>query len=359
MRLKTIRVPEWPVLGWLAVCPAGSDEVTGYIGTASRRATSGSARRCGTGRTPTAASTRPTSCSAAGCGSGATGWCSSRRAARSTGCTPMRTDDALYVSNSLACLLSFVGGSLDLANPGYREIFDSVTEGHRALPAVHPDHGRAGAGDVLRQPGVGRRRGARGREAVRRRVTSGPTRSTAPSSTRRRGALTANARAVERRHPLGLTSTLSSGYDSSAVTVLAHQAGCTEAIGFDRGKRGADDSGAQARRGARPALPLDRQLAGAEGRRAVPRRGLRRRRRRVPQGGRGAHDRAARVLRALGRPHLGPRGPAPAHRLPAGGHLRDRRRRVPARRRVRPVRRCRSSAGASSARSCRSATTPS
>ena len=32
MRLKTIRVHEWPVLGWLAVCPASSDDVTAYIG---------------------------------------------------------------------------------------------------------------------------------------------------------------------------------------------------------------------------------------------------------------------------------------------------------------------------------------
>src|SRR3954452_22926694 len=32
MRLTTVRVPEWPVLAWLALCPPGSDEVTGYLG---------------------------------------------------------------------------------------------------------------------------------------------------------------------------------------------------------------------------------------------------------------------------------------------------------------------------------------
>lgn len=45
-------------------------------------------------------------------------------------------------------------------------------------------------------------------------------------------AVAANARAQERTIPLGLLSTLSSGYDSPACAVLAKRAGCTSAITF-------------------------------------------------------------------------------------------------------------------------------
>ena len=55
--------------------------------------------------------------------------------------------------------------------------------------------------------------------------------------------LSENARAKERTEPLGLISTLSSGYDSPTVTALVRGVGCRETFGFDRGRDGHDDSG--------------------------------------------------------------------------------------------------------------------
>ena len=244
MRLKTIRVHEWPVLGWLAVCPASSDEITGYIGD--------HVETCD-----------EWFCEAVWDGSYAVGGFDETDIVFGTGVrirsdrvvfvpsggpierlSSMRTDDALYVSNSLPCLLSFVGGSLDLAIPDYREMFDSVTKGighyQRYVPTTAGPV-RVTYFDNLVWDGAEAREDEKpfGERDI---GTYATYRAFLDASTR---ALTTNARAVERRHPFGLTSTLSSGYDSSAVTVLAHQAGCTEAIGFDRGKRGTDDSGAR------------------------------------------------------------------------------------------------------------------
>lgn len=46
-----------------------------------------------------------------------------------------------------------------------------------------------------------------------------------------------------RRHPYRWQGTLSSGYDSPTVTVLGVEAGCREAVTFDRSRRGEPDSG--------------------------------------------------------------------------------------------------------------------
>ena len=47
-----------------------------------------------------------------------------------------------------------------------------------------------------------------------------------------------------REHSQSILSTLSSGYDSSAVNALVRKAGCEVAISFDRAEGGQDDSGA-------------------------------------------------------------------------------------------------------------------
>ncbi|MGH8982366.1 MAG: hypothetical protein ACRDY6_00635 [Acidimicrobiia bacterium] len=54
-------------------------------------------------------------------------------------------------------------------------------------------------------------------------------------------ALVANARDARRAYHFELMSTLSTGYDSPAVSVLANNAGCTEVIGFDQSADGQPD----------------------------------------------------------------------------------------------------------------------
>ncbi len=51
------------------------------------------------------------------------------------------------------------------------------------------------------------------------------------------------ATSVEREYPYRLLSTLSSGYDSTTVAVLARRAGCREVVGFDGVRGGGDDNG--------------------------------------------------------------------------------------------------------------------
>ncbi len=54
-----------------------------------------------------------------------------------------------------------------------------------------------------------------------------------------------NARSTKRRFPLGLIGTLSTGYDSPTVTVLARHAGLSEVITFARSRQGLADSGVE------------------------------------------------------------------------------------------------------------------
>jgi hypothetical protein len=244
VHLRTIRVPEWPPLAWLAVCPPGSDELTGYVGDHVETSAEwfceavwdgpfldggfdetdvvfGSGVRIRDGRVVFVPSGGPID-----------------------RLHSIRTADGLFVSNSFPCLLSAVGGALDLANREYRAIFGSIVLGldgyEREIPTtVGPVRqtyfdNLVWDGTELREdekPFDGRDIGT---YAKYRAFLGGAVQ-----------ALAVNATTAERSHPLGLTSSLSSGYDSSAVTVLAHEAGCTEAIGFDRDKAGADDSGAR------------------------------------------------------------------------------------------------------------------
>lgn len=65
-----------------------------------------------------------------------------------------------------------------------------------------------------------------------------------------------------REHSL---STLSSGCDSSAVSVLATEVGCEEAISFDRAKGGKDDSGAAIAQASGLRIHLRRQAVKTQG----------------------------------------------------------------------------------------------
>ncbi|MEO7322705.1 MAG: hypothetical protein ABIW48_08490 [Burkholderiales bacterium] len=56
-------------------------------------------------------------------------------------------------------------------------------------------------------------------------------------------AVVANLSSIERRHPLRMMGTLSSGYDSTAVSALAKPEGLREVITFDRARGGDNDSG--------------------------------------------------------------------------------------------------------------------
>lgn len=140
----------------------------------------------------------------------------------------------IWVSNSLVCLLATLGGDVDPTDSEYGAFFLSIRRGidkyDRWLPTsigavqlTYFDNLRwvGGAVTVVAKPFGDR---------------------TFADFTSYRGFLAnsmarmlENARSEKRTHPLRPLGTLSSGYDSTMVTVLARQAGLEEVISFARG----------------------------------------------------------------------------------------------------------------------------
>lgn len=148
-----------------------------------------------------------------------------------------------HVSNSLPCLLSLAGGSLDLSCVRYgplgRSIIRGLDEYTRDMPTtVGPIRltyfdNLTWAGQTLcdaPKPDVQRDFSAF--EAYRAFLDESMER------------LSMNAAAQERARPFELLATLSSGYDSPTGAILARRVGCRQAFGFDRARGGHDDSGA-------------------------------------------------------------------------------------------------------------------
>jgi hypothetical protein len=148
----------------------------------------------------------------------------------------------VYVSNSLPCILSLARGSLDPSCVQYRQLARSIMRGlddyARDLPTtVGPIRltyfdNLAWDGQTLCEvPKPSVRRDLSTFEAYRTFLDKSMER------------VSANARSEERAQPFGLIATLSSGYDSPTVTVLARGVGCLDVFGFDRARGGLDDSG--------------------------------------------------------------------------------------------------------------------
>ena len=138
------------------------------------------------------------------------------------------------VSNSLPCLLASIGGEIDPTYKRYGPFFHSVVRGidryERWLrTSVGPvqltyfDNLRWSDGVLTRVP---KPCGARGFTDFA---------SYHGFLERSMASITNNARSSKRAHPFRPLSTLSSGYDSTTVTVLARQAGLQDVISFSRG----------------------------------------------------------------------------------------------------------------------------
>lgn len=150
--------------------------------------------------------------------------------------------DAILVSNSLPCLLAFTGDSLDPGFDEYAALLSSIRGGLAGYAAELPTMvGVVGLTYFDNLVWDGRE--------LRSTTKPTPSRDFSSYSAYRRfldesmASIVSNAAAPQRKHPYGLMSTLSSGYDSAAVTALAQQSGCGEAFGFDVARDGGDDSG--------------------------------------------------------------------------------------------------------------------
>lgn len=149
---------------------------------------------------------------------------------------------AIWISNSLACLTAAVHTQVDTAYPGYYRDFKSIARGltryRRTLP-TSAGPVRLAYCENLEWDGQALRRTAKpwGRRDFSDFVHYRDFLEVALE------AISHNLRDPSRRHPYRLGGTMSSGYDSATVAVLARPAGLSEVISFDLSRGGADDSG--------------------------------------------------------------------------------------------------------------------
>ena len=246
-------MPEWPALAWLAHCDAVSGEVSVYHGSRVETAEDWFCEAAWDGefvdgdfdRTDIVAGSggrlRDDGMTFVGAGSTV-----DRLHSFDTG------NHGVWISNSLPCLLARTGGEVDPVYTGYGTFFHSIVGGlakyERWLPTsagpvqlTYFDNLRwtGGALSVVAKPC-----GDRGF----------PTFASYRSFLERSmAAIVNNATSSKRTHPIRPLGTLSSGYDSTAVTVLAREAGVEDVLTFPKsfgritiGDPDEDDSGAAA-----------------------------------------------------------------------------------------------------------------
>ncbi|WP_119461978.1 hypothetical protein [Rhodospirillaceae bacterium SYSU D60014] len=153
-----------------------------------------------------------------------------------------RQEDAVYVSNSLLCLIATLGIELDPCYPGYYSDFRTVVAGldafQRRVRILQGDLELCyfdnlvwdGASlEVRRKPWPDR--DFSGFEPYRTFLVSVT------------AELVENARSLARRFPYRTIGTVSTGYDSPAVTALAKEAGNREVFSFRTARGGFNDCG--------------------------------------------------------------------------------------------------------------------
>lgn len=244
MRFEYHAVPEWPPLAWLAAVDEGSPTITVFHGlrveTRERwfceAVWDGDFEDGGFDRTDVV---------------GGTG--ARLRKDRVVFVPPGSTIDRLnalavggrtWISSSLCCLLAAVGGTLDPAYPEYfRDLRTVMYQGlgrhKRSLPTSRGPveltyfHNLSWDGHAFAiEPKPGDERVWRTFDGYRDFLLSSME------------AVAGNLAAPGRAHRYRMLGTLSRGYDSAAVTALASQFGCEDALCFTRSREGFDDNGA-------------------------------------------------------------------------------------------------------------------
>ena len=242
MRFEFTLEPAWPPLAWLAKCPKGGGPVLIVHGRRVERATAWFCEAVWTG--PYAAGDFDKTDLVFGSGGRLR---EDSAMFVSSGSTvdrlqTLETRDAVWVSNSLACLLASLDGHVDPTYPRYFRDFQSVIRGLRRYKRTLA----TSAGPVrlvyfsnLRWDGQCLHEVEKARP-VRDFSAFGPYRDFLASSLCR---LAENMAAGERAHPFALLGTISSGYDSATIAALAREAGLREVISFEHSRSGIDDTG--------------------------------------------------------------------------------------------------------------------
>jgi hypothetical protein len=242
MRFDYQVVPHWPVSAWLARCPRSTPRVEVFHGRQIEIADDWFSEAAWAGEYVAGGFDETDIVAGSGGrlrGSGVTFVSSGSTVDR---LNALENRDAVWVSNSLACLLSVLGGTVDPCYGRYYEDFYSVVDGidkyKRTLATsagtvqfIYFDNARWDGASltVERKPGGSLELTSYDRylDFLQRSMRL----------------LSENLASGARRHPYRMLATVSSGYDSPTVTALAQRAGCREALCFDRSHKGEDDSG--------------------------------------------------------------------------------------------------------------------
>jgi multidrug transporter EmrE-like cation transporter len=158
-----------------------------------------------------------------------------------------RNGDELFVSNSLACLLTGNGSQLDSRFDDYSEFFRSITKGidayQRSLPLQHGTiefvyyRNLIWNGNELTElDNIDPSRNFSSFEKYRGFLSSAL------------GRIAENMRDGRRRHSYEMVGALSSGYDSTTTTVLASEFGMRQVFSFRNARGGQQDDGEQVAR---------------------------------------------------------------------------------------------------------------
>src|SRR5882762_1517696 len=242
MHLRYTPVPDWPRLAWLARCRRGDPTVEVFHGPDVETTPDwfceavwdGEFRRAGFDETDVVF------------GSGAR-----RHGASVTFVSSGSTVDRLHshetagtawVANSLVCLLVAVGADVDPTYAAYYEDFKSISDGlARYTRSVATSAGPVRLTYFHNLVWDG--------SALRERPKPGPERDFGDFAAYRGfleaslAALAQNMSSPDRAFPFQMLGTISSGYDSPAVAVLAQPYGLEEAIAFQPSSSGAPDGG--------------------------------------------------------------------------------------------------------------------
>jgi hypothetical protein len=242
MRFDYVQAPQWPPLAWLARCHAGSSTIAVFHGPRvettddwfAEAVWAGDYEGGGFDQTDIVA------------GSGAR-LRDDTVVFVSSGSTvdrlhSLQAGGDTWISNSLSCLLATVKGSLEPTYPRYQQDMRTIVYGLSSYQRVLKTS--AGAVHLTYFENLrwdGRSLTLEAKPAGHRDFTT---------FARYRGFLESSMQllaenmATKRRYPYTMLSTISSGYDSPTVTVLARQAGCVETLSLDRARDGDEDSGA-------------------------------------------------------------------------------------------------------------------
>ncbi|CAN5151988.1 hypothetical protein BH23GEM2_BH23GEM2_11560 [soil metagenome] len=152
--------------------------------------------------------------------------------------------DSIWVSNSLACLLTTTGATLDPTASGYATFFESTVKGIREYDRYLPTslgpvrftyfNNLNWDGRTLTEVGKPNPSRDFGNFDKYRSFLHASMASVAT-----------NMASSARKHAFSMLGTLSSGYDSPAVVALACQHGLTEAISITAARGGHNDSGVE------------------------------------------------------------------------------------------------------------------